>query len=188
MADEQKSPFQHALDLLVYAPLGLAYTAMDELPTMVEKGRQRFGNQVTVARMIGQFAVSQGQKEAEKAAGRLAGQASTVASRLGGFPGVPGPTSGAAGAARSAGVAVNGDAAVAAGPSTNGHAVVSRAEGPSADGLAIPGYDSLSASQVVQRLGGLSGAELEAVRRYEEATRGRRTILSKVAQLQSDRR
>jgi hypothetical protein len=142
-----------------------------------------------VARMIGQFAVTQGQKEAEKAASRLAGQASTVASRLGGFPGVPGPTSGAAGAARSAGVAVNGDSpAAATGPSTNGDGVVSRAEGPSADGLAIPGYDSLSASQVVQRLGGLSGAELEAVRRYEGATRGRRTILSKVAQLQSDRR
>jgi hypothetical protein len=51
--------------------------------------------------------------------------------------------------------------------------------------LAIPGYDSLSASQVVQRLGGLSSEELEAVRQYESTTRGRRTILSKIAQLQS---
>jgi hypothetical protein len=52
--------------------------------------------------------------------------------------------------------------------------------------LAIPGYDTLSASQVVQRLGGLSAPELEAVHRYENAMRGRRTILSKVAQLQAE--
>jgi hypothetical protein len=55
----------------------------------------------------------------------------------------------------------------------------------SASELAIPDYDGLSASHVVNRLGGLSAAELEAVRRYEAANRGRKTILSKVAQLQS---
>jgi hypothetical protein len=37
----------------------------------------------------------------------------------------------------------------------------------------------------VQRLAGLSPDELEAVRAYETATRGRKTILSRVAQLQS---
>jgi hypothetical protein len=50
--------------------------------------------------------------------------------------------------------------------------------------LAIPEYDTLSASQVVQRLAGLAVEELEAVRDYEAGTRGRRTILSKIAQLQ----
>ena len=59
--------------------------------------------------------------------------------------------------------------------------------GAAAESLAIPGYDSLSASQVVQRLAGLSPEELELVGRYEDAHRGRRTILSKVSQLQSDR-
>ncbi|MDQ2729587.1 MAG: hypothetical protein M3Y91_17390 [Actinomycetota bacterium] len=54
----------------------------------------------------------------------------------------------------------------------------------SVDDLAIPGYDSLSASQVVQRLAGLAADELEAVRTYEAATRGRRTILARVSQLQ----
>lgn len=53
------------------------------------------------------------------------------------------------------------------------------------DDLAIPDYDSLSASQVVPRLVGLTVDELELVRRYEEAGRGRRTILSKIAQLQA---
>lgn len=52
--------------------------------------------------------------------------------------------------------------------------------------LAIPDYDSLSASQVVPRLVGLSADELELVRRYELSGRGRNTILSRVAQLQDD--
>jgi len=51
--------------------------------------------------------------------------------------------------------------------------------------LAIPDYDSLSALQVVPRLDGLTTSELEAVGLYEAATRGRKTILNKVAQLQS---
>lgn len=191
MPDDHKSPLDQALDLLVYAPMGLALTAKDELPHLVEKGRTRIGNQLMLAKMIGQFAVAQGQKEA----GKLVEQAGTVASRLGGFPGTPGPvaatagpTSGAAGAAASAAAATpTAPANVPSvnGTSTNGSARAQTAAG--ADRLAIPGYDTLSASQVVQRLGGLSAAELEAVRSYEQKTRSRRTILSKVSQLQAER-
>ena len=56
--------------------------------------------------------------------------------------------------------------------------------GPGADTLAIPGYDSLSASQVLPRLDGLAPDELEAVRAYETEHRGRKTILGRIAQLQ----
>lgn len=52
-----------------------------------------------------------------------------------------------------------------------------------ASGLAIPDYDTLSASQVVRRLDGLGRQELEAVVRHEAATRGRRTILHRAQQL-----
>src|SRR5581483_9126255 len=104
-ADDHKTPIDRALELLLYAPLGLAITAHDELPNLVEKGRTRLTTQLTMAKMIGQFAATQGQQEAQKAAGKLADQVGTLASRLGGFPGVPGPTGGAAGAARSAGAA-----------------------------------------------------------------------------------
>ena len=45
--------------------------------------------------------------------------------------------------------------------------------------------DALSASQVVPRLESLSSEELEAVREYESGTRGRKTILTKIAQLQA---
>ncbi|HEX8581486.1 MAG TPA: hypothetical protein VF640_04120, partial [Acidimicrobiales bacterium] len=55
---------------------------------------------------------------------------------------------------------------------------------PAVGQLAIPDYDSLSASQVVPRLAGLSPDELEAVGAYEAETRGRKTILNRIAQLQ----
>jgi hypothetical protein len=51
--------------------------------------------------------------------------------------------------------------------------------------LPIDGYDSLAASQVVQRLNTLTAAELETVRAHEESNRARRTILGKIAQLQA---
>lgn len=51
--------------------------------------------------------------------------------------------------------------------------------------LALPDYDSLSASQVIPRLQGLDPSELEDVRLYEAAGRSRRTILSKIDQIQS---
>lgn len=57
--------------------------------------------------------------------------------------------------------------------------------GPDAADLAIPGYDSLAASQVLPRLEGLAPAELEAVRAYEAEHRGRKTILGRIDQLQA---
>jgi hypothetical protein len=58
---------------------------------------------------------------------------------------------------------------------------------PEVSSLSIPGFDTLSASQVVQRLDGLNRAELVSVRAYEASTRGRRTILSRVDQLLDER-
>lgn len=51
--------------------------------------------------------------------------------------------------------------------------------------LAVPGYDSLAASQVIPRLTSLTASELEAVQTYEASQRGRKTILNKIAQLQA---
>ena len=58
---------------------------------------------------------------------------------------------------------------------------------PPVTALSIPGFDALSASQVVQRLDGLNRSELVSVRTYESSTRGRRTILSRVDQLLDER-
>ncbi len=57
------------------------------------------------------------------------------------------------------------------------------AAAPVVETLAIPGYDELSASQVVPMLRSLNKGELRQIQRYESANRGRKTILGQVAQL-----
>lgn len=159
-------PGEQLLDFLVYAPLGLLLEARDLVPKLAEKGRQRLGGQVTVARMIGEMAVRQGQRRAETVVRRLRDQQAGA--------GAPRPEPDGA-------------------PPTNGHRppssgpppAASTTAAPDAGGLAIPGYDTLSASQVVPRLEALTPAELDAVRAYEVATRGRKTVLTRIDQLRA---
>ncbi len=168
---DRKSPLQQALDLFVYAPLGLLMNADEVVPQLIEKGRQ----QVTMARMFGQMAVQQGSVEAGKAVGKLQEQAVDVVAQL-------------SGGRRAHHVDADVDdepvPTPAPAPTPAPTRAVSTADAPAAETLAIPDYDSLSASQVVPRLEGLAGGELDAVRQYEIAHRGRKTILSKIAQLQ----
>jgi len=49
----------------------------------------------------------------------------------------------------------------------------------------IPGYDDLSASQVVKLLGDLTPEDLTVIEHHERHGRSRRTILNKIAQLTS---
>lgn len=158
-------PGEQLLDLLVYAPLGLLLEARDLVPKLAEKGRQRMGGQVTVARMIGEMAVRQGQRRAESVVKRLREQPS------------------GAGPEADAGRETNGHRSATTEPV--GPTAPTSGPGPAPDAaqLAIPGYDTLSASQVVPRLEGLTLAELDAVRAYEVATRGRKTVLTRIDQL-----
>jgi hypothetical protein len=175
VTEQQRSPIDAALDLLFFAPVGLALTAREELPRLIEKGRSRVSGQVTMAKMVGQFAVNQGGQEAEK----FVKQAAEALIGLGILPGaqrLQAPSGAGPAAAAPTGSGPNGNAPQAAAPRI-----------ADADELGIQGYDSLSASQVVQRLGGLSEQELGAVQAYEASTRGRRTILARIAQLQADR-
>lgn len=204
--DAPKSPLEtaveHAVETFVYAPIGLLFEGASLLPQLVEKGR----NQVAMARVLGKFAVEQGRSEATKAASKFGDQAAGVLDFIGGTITPPPPpdevpapavapkrrsSRNAMGPAKQAARRVGGTTGEppAAAPSTT--PVPERpapAQAVTANGatsLAIPDYDGLSASHVVNRLAGLSADELEAVRRYEAANRGRKTILSKVAQLQS---
>ena len=56
-----------------------------------------------------------------------------------------------------------------------------------AEQLAVEGYATLSASQIVPRLTTLARADLETIQRYERANRNRRTILNRIDQLLNDR-
>jgi hypothetical protein len=175
---EVRKPVDAALDLFVYLPVGLAVTAAEELPKLAAKGRAQVGTRLAVARLVGQFALARGRQELDK---RLAASRTPSTVHPNGAGGGP-----RAGATPSPSPHPPAGEAVPApppppGPVRSGWRPGSKAV--AAGELGIPGYDSLSASQVVQRLDGLTDGELAAVARYEEAHRGRRTILNRVAQL-----
>jgi hypothetical protein len=170
----ERTPADQLADLLVYVPIGLFFEAPTLLPKLAEQGRVHTRN----ARLFGQFAVRQGEAEVRRRLAGLEEQTTGLLRALGVLPAddddrggdgsdtrEPRPTSGRA----------------ERGPATP---VAPSDPGPNVADLAITDYDSLSASQVVTRLPGLTLDELEAVRAYEAAHRGRKTILNKVAQLQ----
>jgi len=164
------SPGERLIDLIVYAPAGLAVTVVEEFPKLVDKGRHRVEGQVQTARLVGQFALQMGRRQMGQAFERLGADRGARPSTVPGAPSADG-----ARAERMAPPAP-----------TGGHAPARTPPSDAAAGLAIPNYDSLSASQVVQRLDGLSPAALADVRAHEATYRGRRTILHRVEQLLAD--
>ena len=185
------------LDLFVFLQAGLAVTVAEELPRLAERGRELLGVQVNSARVVGKFAVKAGTSELKKRSEGLkrSGDAAPA--------GPPGTTSttGRTDRSRPGTQTVGGpprlrtiphppDRPASGASAATPEAVASPppqekvdAHIPDVASLAIPGFDTLSASQVVQRLDGLNRTELVAARAYETSTRGRRTILSRVDQL-----
>jgi hypothetical protein len=169
---------ERIVDLLVFVPAGLAMTVVEELPKLAERGRERLGVRVSSAHAIGKFAVEMGADELRRRSDGLfhrprghspSGKAPVSpvqGDRSSGPDSAPSPSREPATGIRP--------------PGGNGHI-------PAVSTLSIPGFDTLSASQVVQRLDGLNRTELVSVRTYEASTRGRRTILSRVDQLLDER-
>lgn len=178
--DDERQAFddlvEAAADLFVYAPIGLFFEGPSLVGKLAEQGRVHARN----ARLFGEFAVRHGEAEVRRRLESLEGQAGGWLRLLGLVD-----DRGAAPDAAPDGASTRDDPTAAGtglgAASGNGHVP----PGPDVSELAIPDYDSLSASQVVTRLEGLSADELEAVRAYESAHRGRKTILNKVAQLQA---
>lgn len=182
VADEPSTVSQRLLDVFVFAPAGLMVTAIEEFPRLVERGRERVTGRVTSARTVGSFVVSTGRSQLIKRADEL--RKNRVASPDG--PGVesegtesaPPPDPPVVQAASTPSRSASSDKASPWGPP---------APDTTSLPLAIPGFDTLSASQVVQRLDGLTADELRAVRAHESGHRGRRTILNRVEQLLDER-
>lgn len=170
--------------MAVYAPLGFALEAPRLVPRFVERGR----NQVALAKVVGKFAVRKGREDLEAVLLDRQAQLTEVLRAVGVVPPVP-SAPGSPPASESAGHADGAaDRPPAEAPPTAPvlrPVATANDSGIDTEELAIPGYDTLAASQVVPRLASLEADELEAIRQYEAGTRGRRTILSKIAQLQS---
>ncbi len=155
---------------LLYAPIGLVSNASTVVPELADRGRQQVAN----ARMMGRMAATMGRNRAAGGLDRLGDAvrsfltgAGLIAPEVDEPPTAPEPTPVA-------------DPASA----PRAKVTVTDPDAPDTADLAIVEYDSLAASQVVPRLAALDTRELEDVRRYELAHRGRKTILGRIAQLQ----
>jgi hypothetical protein len=206
--DPTSEPIEKLLDLCVYAPLGLVLDARRVVPELAEQGRA----QVRMARMVGEFAVGWGNQRLQSTLSDAQDHALDLLRRIGVaspepeqapgapddesddlWPGEPYAETTAEEPEAAAPSGYDGPAwqeAEEAADRTGGYDGPTWVEEQAADGggasaLAIPDYDNLSASQVVPRLDGLTTGELEAVRLYERSNRHRKTILSRIAQLQS---
>ena len=200
MADD-KDTVERAKEVLVYGPIGLALYLRDTAPSFlkvfvargraeVDQRKRSVDEHLGQARTVGQDTVGQ------SAPGGAAPQVLRIVS-----DGLGRVRETAEGALEALG-ALGGATPASPGPAARGSSMASPDEGtgsthptswsaPSAatsttaavSGLAIPDYDELSASQVVDRLDGLAPSDLDAISAYETAHRGRATILGKIEQL-----
>ncbi|MBK5224511.1 MAG: hypothetical protein JJE52_16870 [Acidimicrobiia bacterium] len=210
MTDEPRDPLTSLLDAVVYAPIGAVLHGPEAIEELAARGRQ----DITNARFIGRLALQRARREVDSfavEAQERIGDLLAAAARAAGAPVDPSHASSDTDSAPDAAAAdpagsrltMVPDAADDAPPSQNPTSSTDGGPGdtepvadfdpvaapdsdlPSADSLAIPGYDNLAASQVVPRLDDLGAEELAAVQHYERAHRGRMTILSRIAQLQA---
>lgn len=61
----QRPLFEKVLDLVVYAPVGLALQLRADVPTLVASGRTRVHERVQVARWVGEMTVTYGKQTIE---------------------------------------------------------------------------------------------------------------------------
>jgi hypothetical protein len=189
---DRKDRLEHTLEVLVYAPIGVGLYLKDMGPTFVNmfvaRGRAEIDRRqaqvqqrTTTAKSIGQVAMAFGvpmvKQRVEKEVGTARERAQTLLGSIAGSDGTNGAPAARPTAPAAPAPAPKAPTAAAA-PSTT-----TDTNGSADPRLPIPGYNSLSASQVVERLAGLSTEELEAVRAFEASHRKRRTILGKIDQI-----
>jgi hypothetical protein len=193
-------PIALALQVALYAPIGVAAYVHDAGPdvirTVVARGRaevdvrhEQVANRIRHAKGAGEVAIAFGLPILRRKVGERLSALRSVAEPP------PAPRARPTVSPRPAPPPT--PAATPAPAGSNGHHAPDTVDAPdslhsvestgdreaASERLAIPGYDALSASQVVERLAGLSSDELLAVRQYEASHRRRRTILGKIEQL-----
>lgn len=149
---------RHLVDHLIFAPIGALTAMRGDVEGSALRGRQRVEQQFRNARFIGEMVVQQGSKEIIRRLRDVSPSASSSAAAP--------PTPDTEPAASRA-VTTEPDA---------GKTIAS------IDHL-VAGYNDLSALQVIRLLDSFSSADLQELVVYESATRSRRTILNKAAQL-----
>ena len=164
--EQDRRLVEQALDLLVYAPVGLALEARELMPKLVERGR----GQVALTRLAGRVAAKRGREEIERVLDWLYPPTTLDESE--------GPDEGE-GEDEGKGEGEVGEDGIEVDDEVQGDG-----GGPSPDRLgAIEDYDGLTAPEVLSRLERLSDAQLDEVLAYESSRRARVTVLNRVRQL-----
>lgn len=154
-SSKKSNPGDNIVDLLVYAPVGIALEAVDNLPKFIERGR----SQVTLGRFVARTAARKGSSTIESIGERLLNDAGQVVVDLFGIDLTPDRIE---------------DAPV----------VEDVEPAPANDeDLPIAEYDSQAAAQIVKLLPQLTADERDVIAAYEADGRNRVTILRKIEQL-----
>lgn len=177
---DQQDPVERAVELFVFAPIGAALYLRDLAPSIVktavargraevDKRQDEVAQRMTTARSLGQVAIAFGVPMLRQ---KVSARLDDMRARGEDLVARPEPPASVAPVA-----------SPPPRPTIVREPVEVPDDAPDSDELPIPGYDALSASQVVERLAGLGPEELDAVHAYEAAHRQRRTILGKIEQL-----
>lgn len=154
---DDSSAADQLVDLLVYAPVGIALEAVDNLPKFIERGK----SQVTLGRFVARAAARKGTSTIESVGERVVHEAGQVIVDL-------------------FGIDLNPD-------KPEDEPVVAPRPEPTAEStLPIANYDSQAAAQIVKLLGQLTPEEREIIAEHEQAGRNRVTILRKIEQLRDN--
>jgi hypothetical protein len=158
----RKGPLRRTLDVCVFAPVGLAVKVVEDLPELVSEGRRRVELELSNARIVGRFVVTQKQRDLSERLDEVLHNGDEHVTHFADNGAAPAPE-----------------------PATPPPPAPDPASAAIVGG-ALADYDTLSASQVVRRLESLGPDELRAVQRYEASHRNRRTILNRAGQLLDD--
>lgn len=181
--------FDTLADLFLYAPVGLALQVNRVLPTLIESGRRRLDTPLGAAKVIGKLAVDQQRHTlAEKLRQATEPYFGPARRSTQGPTPEPATTHGAEdGTPSEQGGPSQGVPVTESPRSTTADRPESRRRDQFDAGLlAVPGYDILAASQVLEHLDGLGPAELDAIAAYESAGKRRLTILTRIEALRSE--
>jgi len=207
---DEKQPVEKAVELFLYAPVGVALYVRDMLPTMmgvfVSRGKRevqshlpghapsppspppvppevkrRIDESLGVAKYMAEGGLGVARDVAGNSVGAAREMAGSALAQFLAMRANGAPLAGESAPFTEATAPPPEPPAPTRAPSATAEA--SSADAPSVEELPIPDYDELSASQVVERLEGLDRASLDAIRRYESEHRGRNTILGKIAHL-----
>ncbi|MFT7600625.1 MAG: hypothetical protein ACI8TP_003569 [Acidimicrobiales bacterium] len=181
MSTDDKSAADQLVELLVYAPVGLLYEYENVFKQVVTRGR----SQVQLAKVMGKMASQRGSGDIEENLSQaVGGVAATLArgiTEFGVAVGLAPPSEPDVAATE---VQPTEAPAPAAGTTPTSPTPTKAPTKPAAGKpLPIAGYDDLRAKEIVVLLGDLGAGQLARVASYENATRGRKTILARIDRL-----